>query len=116
MCKAGSSLKEKAMLKMKKVYLRRVIINGKLYIAIRFKFDQQLITRVKTLHDAYWNSRIKEWIVFDRKNVVKRIKSAFEGMAEVDYQALKPNDAKADFSKGTSRENDTLSDKNQLLI
>ena len=81
------------MSKLKKVFLRRVIINGNLYIAIRFKYDIELISVCKSLRGAYWNSKMRVWIISDQSEVVKRITWAFAGIAEVsiDESVVQPS-------------------------
>jgi integrase/recombinase XerD len=76
---------------MKNVIVERVIHGGESRIALRFRYDRELNSVVKSFPDARWSNQIKCWHIADDKDIITLLLKAFARKAYIDYSALKPN-------------------------
>jgi len=76
---------------MKNVIVERVIHDGRSRVALRFPYDNELILIVKDLPDARWSTSMKYWHISDSSDLITLLLKAFQGKANVDYSATKPN-------------------------
>jgi integrase/recombinase XerD len=89
---------------MKNIIAERVIHDSGSRVALKFSYDNELISIVKGLPDARWSASKNYWHISDSSNVITVLLKAFQGIAFVDYSAMNPNLAeKIRFKKEEER-------------
>jgi integrase/recombinase XerD len=73
---------------MKRITAERVIHRGASRIALKFSFDNELITKLKDLPDARWSRTMNCWHIQDRDDIVSQLYRVFKGKAFIDHSAL----------------------------
>ena len=76
---------------MKNVIVERVIHDSESRVALRFPYDRELISVVKSFPDARWSKRMKCWHIADSKDVITLLLKAFNRKAYIDYSAMRTN-------------------------
>ena len=76
---------------MKNVTAERIIHDGGNRVALRFPYDNELISIVKRLPDARWSNRMKCWHIAESTDVITMLLEAFHRKAYIDYSAIKFN-------------------------
>lgn len=92
---------------MKNIIVESVIIEGVNKITLRFPYDQELISIVRKLPGAKWNSEMKYWQVSDSSDIVSILLRTFHGKADIDYSALELNFAETNGLKKEEKKIET---------
>ena len=85
---------------MKSIIAEKVIHNGESRIALKFSYDNELISVLKKLPEARWSKRMACWHIPDSSDVITILLQAFHRKAFIDYSAIRGNLSKRtdDFS------------------
>jgi integrase/recombinase XerD len=75
---------------MKTIICERVIHDSGNRVALRFPYDVDLISVVKSIPDAKWSDGNRYWHIPDNKDVIKLLLGLFKGKAYIDYSAIYP--------------------------
>jgi len=71
---------------MKTINVERLVHHGMDRIALRFRYDSELIGIVRTLPGARWSSQMRYWHIDDRPDAFESIKQAFLGKAVLEFE------------------------------
>jgi len=71
---------------MKTINVERLVHHGMDRIALRFRYDSELIGIVRTLPEARWSSQMRYWHIDDRPDAFESIKQAFLGKAVLEFE------------------------------
>lgn len=63
-------------------------------MALKFKYDKELISKVKTIREARWNPTFKVWMLPIEMDYLQMLKQTMEGLAEIEYEKELPHDLK----------------------
>jgi integrase/recombinase XerD len=75
---------------MKTIICERVIHDSGNRVALRFPYDVDLISVVKSIPDAKWSDGKRYWNIPDNKDVIKLLLGLFKGKAYINYSAIYP--------------------------
>ncbi len=73
---------------MKTIICERVVHDNENRVALRFPYDNELISSVKSIPGAKWSKRMHCLHIPYSDNVVKSLLTVFKGKAFVDYKAI----------------------------
>ena len=71
---------------MKTINVERLVHHGMDRIALRFRYDSELIGIVRTLPGARWSSQMRYWHIDDSPDAFESIKQAFLGKAVLEFE------------------------------
>ncbi len=74
---------------MKTIIAERVTHDGGNRVALKFPFDEELITIVRTIPGVRWSQRMQCWHIPDSENVISILLEAFKKAAFIDYSTIK---------------------------
>jgi len=74
---------------MKNVTVEKITHKGEKRLALRFRYDSELIAIVRTLPGALWSDTLKCWLISDGLNVIDLLFKSFKGKAYLDYTSLR---------------------------
>ena len=78
----------------KTINLTPSLLRGKPVISIQFKYDNNLVEKLKQLEGAKWSQTLKSWYMFKEQFELDRFLATFSGEARVNYRSLNPVDRK----------------------
>ncbi len=71
---------------MKAINVERLVHHGMDRIALRFRYDSELIGIVRTLPGARWSNSMRFWHIDDRPDAFENIRQAFRGKAVLEFE------------------------------
>ena len=97
---------------MNKVTLSCSVYNGESRIFLKFRYNNELITRIKLLKDARWSRELQMWYISYSPENLDKIEQAFSGVADI-CRSYSINE-RSDFTDGilnhsNNNESDSIS-------